>query len=52
MELESAFKSADAIVERAVKRGLTADRSKINPRVVRRNLRPKSENRYSRALAV
>jgi len=52
MELESAFKSADAVVKRAVKRGLTADRSKIDPRAVRKNLRLKSKNRYLYTLAV
>ncbi|KAK0723474.1 hypothetical protein B0T26DRAFT_675041 [Lasiosphaeria miniovina] len=44
--------SANAIIERAEKRGLTADRSQINPQTVRRNLRPKSKKDYSRVLAV
>ena len=35
MVLESrAFNSADNVIERTVRRGLTADRSKINPRAV------------------
>jgi len=42
MELEPK-NSAKSVIERAVMRGLTADRSKINPQVVRRKLRPKSE---------
>jgi len=53
MESKStAFKSADAVIERAVRRGLTEDRTKIDPRAVRRNLRPKSKYRYSLALQV
>jgi hypothetical protein len=53
MELEStAVKLADAVIKRAVQRGLTADRTKIDPRAVRRNLRPKSKKDYLRALQV
>jgi hypothetical protein len=53
MELEStAVKSADAVIKRAVQRGLTADRTKIDPCVVRRNLRPKSTKDYSRVFEV
>jgi hypothetical protein len=52
MGLETSFKSADAVVELAVKRGLIEDRSKIDSRAVRKNLRLKSKNRYSRTLVV
>ena len=52
IELETSFKLADAVVKLAIKRGLTEDRSKIDSHAVRKNLRPKSKNRYSRALAV
>jgi len=37
------FNLADAVIKWAVRRGLTADRSKINPCAVRRHLRPKNE---------
>ena len=53
MESKStAFKSTDAVIKRAVRRGLTADRTKIDPRTVRRNLRPNSKYRYSLTLEV
>ena len=53
MELESkTSSSADALIERAERRGLTGDRSKISPHTVRRNLRPKSKDQYSRVLEV
>jgi len=46
------FESADAVIERAVRRRLTANRTKIDPRAVRRNLRPKSKYHYSLTLKV
>jgi len=53
MELElKTSNSADALIERAERRGLTGDRSKISPHTVHRNLRPKSKNQYSQALKV
>ena len=53
MELESkTSNSADTLIERAERRGLTGDRSKIRPHTVHRNLRPKSKNQYSRVLEV
>ena len=53
MELESkTSNSADALTERAERRGLTGDRSKISPHTIYRNLRPKSKNLYSRVLEV
>jgi len=53
MELEPKKSDlANAVIERAERRGLTADRSKINPQAARRNLRPKSKSEYSRVLAV
>jgi len=48
----TAFKSVDAIIKRAVKRGLTEDCTKIDPYAVRRNLRPKSKYRYLLTLQV
>jgi len=48
----TAFNPADAVIQWARRRGLTADRSKIDPRAVRRNLRPKSKKRYSSILEV
>jgi len=53
MDLESTvFKSGDAVIGRAIRRGVTADRTKIDPRAVCRNLRPKRKTRYLRALEV
>ncbi|KAK3938869.1 hypothetical protein QBC46DRAFT_365220 [Diplogelasinospora grovesii] len=40
----------DAVIERAERRGLTTDRSKISPHAVRRKLRPKTEMEYARDL--
>ena len=48
----TAFKSADAVIEWAVRRGLTADHTNIDPRAVRRNLRPKSKYGYLLTLKV
>jgi hypothetical protein len=51
MELElKTSSSADALLERAERRGLTGDCSKISPHTVCRNLRPKSKDQYSRVL--
>jgi len=45
MELELKISSlADALIERAKRRGLTGDRSKISLYTVYRNLRPKSKD--------
>ena len=47
MELESKTSNlADIIIERAQRKGLIGDRSKISPYTVCRNLRPKSKNQY------
>jgi hypothetical protein len=53
MKLELiSLKSADIVVELALKKGLIADRSKIDPRTVCRKLRPKSKNHYLHLLVV
>ena len=44
--------SVKSIIKRAVKRDLTADRFKINPQVVRKELQPKSEKYYSQILII
>jgi len=53
MELELRTSDlANTVIKRAERRGLTVDRSKINPQAIRRNLRPKSKSEYSRVLVV
>jgi len=53
MELESKTpNSVDTFIERAERRGLTGDRSKISPHTVYRNLRPKCKSLYSRVREV
>ena len=53
MELElKTFNLTDALIKRAKRRGLTGDRLKISPYMVRRNLRLKSKNQYLQVLKV
>ena len=48
----TAFKLADTVIERAVRRGLAADCTKIDPYTARRNLRTKSKYHYLLTLKV